>query len=362
MTIIHIANTDFEFELALQSDILTLEESWNAHSLCLQLQFLPFLYADPEDEIVVSHIPDSNFLEQCIVQERKRLPSFKTFKDTVFANDVCVSWGASKKVQRWCEEKKINYSMPPWNVVKEVNSKSFSFNFNQGFLKSALIRNRNDLENWLKNGMASKYVLKTCFGLSGRGHYFIEKGMSLEKIVCWCEKEWLQGRPLIGEPWLDRIFDFSTQWHIHKDRGIEWMGSTIFEANKKGVYQATYAGPEKKLFSNYQNFLEEHKEVSKQILQNLWEKGFFGYVGVDAFLFSYEGKIHLRPIVEINARQTMSLAAVFFQKKWFLERVVKLYFAPEKSTQASLLPLHLANMRGESLHFNRKLCFSLQEL
>lgn len=363
MQLVHIANTDFEFELVEPPNFLSIPQAWGLHPLCLQLQFVPLLYADSKDLIVVTHKPDPQFMSQYSNlnwRHGNSPPQLVSFDECLLNTEgSCISWGASKRVEDWCRSKKIDYSMPDWEVVKQINSKAFSFSLASELMGSALIWDESDLKHWLEN-VPGKRVLKTCFGLSGRGHYFIHDYSPVDKIFKFCEKEWLKERPLIGEPWVERVFDFSTQWLLDKKEGIRLIGPTVFEVNEKGVYQATLAGSEKKLFGDYHSFLEEHKEVARKVLQKVLDKGFFGNLGVDAFLYrDINGKICLRSIVEINGRQTMSLAALLFQKKWFPDNVVRMYFVSLSGREQSLLPMKIIGEDGKEINFTKKLTFSL---
>ena len=53
---VYIANTNFEFELA-QPTTLSLQESWRKRPHCLQLQFIPLLFAESTDTVAVLHYP-----------------------------------------------------------------------------------------------------------------------------------------------------------------------------------------------------------------------------------------------------------------------------------------------------------------
>src|SRR4029077_4071668 len=172
----------------------------------------------------------------------------------------CLSWGPSRQVQKWAEARQMNYAMPHWNIACLVNSKAFSFRYTC-LLEAALLYNEQALLDWLREVPGPK-VLKTSFGLSGRGNWRIDDFSPSPELLIFCHKEWQQKRPMIGEPWLDRLYDFSTQWLIHPDKQIEWIGATRFETDAQGTYQGTLAGPEEILFSSFKSFLQMHRQVA----------------------------------------------------------------------------------------------------
>jgi hypothetical protein len=362
MQYVHLANTDFEFELSQPPGLDTIESTWNRFPICLQLQFLPLLFADEQDAIVVTQIPEAGFIEQFSYLTSggsRSLPSFIRLSDSpdLTPYDRCLSWGVSNKVREWAFNRGLPYLMPEWTVVREINSKSFSFNESPILEGASLLRNENELRAWL-SATPGRKVLKTCFGMSGKGHHFLDSPSDLKPTLAFCSKEWLLNRPLLGEPWVDRVFDFSTQWYLDPNEGIRAIGSTICENNIKGVYEATLAGPEEVLFKNYADFLREHKKVVIPLLERILRKGFFGFLGVDAFVYQKAGgPLSLHPVVEINGRQTMSLAALRFQRRFFPNRTLRFFFGKGPST-VSLLPDRIINSFGREIVFNRHLTFS----
>lgn len=362
MKAIHIANTDFEFELAHPTS-LPIQQALSQIPLCLQLQFLPLLYAQADEAIAVTSLPDPTFIDHLLSlglwRSQQDLPTFIPL-DTArtFPGLSCLSWGFSKRVQKWALDKHMHYAMPEWEVVQLINSKMFSFLESPPLEGSALLWQDKDLDNWLKHGQGRR-VLKTCFGLSGRGNYLIHSETSREKIRQFCEKEWQQKRPVIAEPWLDRCFDFSTQWQIEQKGDIQLLGATVFTTDVKGTYTGTQAGPEDQLFQSYLPFLQEHKQIAAPLLEKIAAKGFFGAIGIDAFVYrNAQQNMCLRPIVEINGRKTMSVAALHFQKRWFPQRIIQLAFTPSNEISGFLLPTYLKGKQNVS--FAKTLAFSFQ--
>lgn len=360
MKILHIANTDFEFELESPS-LIPLELAWEQHPFCLQLQFLPLLYAGPDEGVAVSSMPDPLFISELLnlkLWKEGDLPKIIPFNQVdQFPKCPCSSWGASPRIQKWAHDRSLKYAVPAFDIVREINSKAFTHLHGFHLPESTLVENEGDLIRALKL-LPIKAVLKSCFGVSGKGHRFIDANTNLQSTLRFCQKQWEKGLPLILEPWLDRILDFSTQWTIDQMSQIVFQGSTVFKTDHKGGYQSTVVGCEKKLFGSYLPFLEEHKEYVQAALTCIAKKGYFGPVGIDALLYrSCQGSVKLYPLVEINGRQTMSLAALKFQKKWMPKRSIELLFLPSQSSSFSLIPQKLCMENGKVINFKRKLFF-----
>ena len=235
------------------------------------------------------------------------------------------------------------YSMPKWTVIQKINSKAFSHAYTT-LKKAALLNDEAGLLNWIRSFEGPK-VIKNCFGLSGMGHRFVDDRAGA--LLSFCEKEWKAARPVIGEPWLKRVFDFSTQWFLHPDGTVELFGSTVFETAPNGTYLGTLAGEEKRLFHSYRDYLEDHKMICRKVLADLFRLGYWGHVGVDALLYQSDG-IQLYPVVEINGRQTLSLAALRLQQRHFPDETIRLVFFTKN--ESGLLPSQL-----EGKVFNRNL-------
>lgn len=332
---VYIANIDFEFELTHPTN-LSLEESWLKRLHCLQLQFIPLLYAEEGDVVAVTSMPDQKDIERLEKSLGRALPSLVMLKEIApFADQICYSWGPSLKIAAWAKERHMIYNIPEWSVIQQINSKAFSHTYTT-LKEAALLHNKVELMCWIGSFEGPK-VIKNCFGLSGSGHRFVND--QIDPLLAFCEKEWKAGRPVIGEPWLKRVFDFSTQWFLHSDGTIELLGSTVFETASNGTYLGTLAGDEKILFGGYWNYLEEHKVICRKMILDLFELGYYGHVGVDALLYESDG-IKLYPIVEINGRQTLSLAALRLQKNHFMGKTITLVFSKDEAGMG-LLPSHL---------------------
>lgn len=358
-SLIHFANTDFEDELS-SSSMIPLQQLRLSNPLYLQLQFLPILYADPKDEIAVSLLPPKEYLDSLLSLKyfSKGRPNFKLLKEDVgFQQKKCLSWGYSKRIFQWAQSREISYKIPiDWATLQEINSKAFSFSLNK-LPVAQLLYNEYELSDWLKKHEGMK-VLKTCFGLSGKGNRYVEGMVAPAEILSFCYREWKQKRPILAEPWLDRVFDFSTQWLINSNQEIIYLGATTFETNSRGVYLGTVFGPEKTLFKDeLYFFLLEHKKAALKALKAILSKGYQGHIGIDAFVYRSDQQqtLCLNPLVEINARKTMSWALLSFCERHGLEEPIEMTFTHETNSCPSLLPEFLEHPNGSRIRFRHRL-------
>ncbi len=359
MKTLHIANTNLEWEL-IQKSSIPLTQAFEKNAVFMQLQFLPFLYAASEDGVAVTAAPSKEFwegLEKLDIAP----PKLHLLSELDFSGyEKVESWGASLGVSAWAKNRGLSYLMPDWQVVEQVNSKFFSFSASPKLPGARLLYNEEEVWTWLKNTEGS-VVFKTCFGVSGKGHFIWEPHAQpdAQKLLHFLGREWHAKRPVLGEPWAFRVLDFSTQWKI--DREIEYLGATICETTDKGVHKQNSVGDETLLFGDKLHYLHAHTEVVRPILAHMASLGYFGHVGIDAMLYTQDGKIHLHPVVEINARKTMGWVALEMQRRHFANKTLTLRYLPHTPSMHNLLPSSLISTRSKPVHFPRALNMLLKD-
>lgn len=293
MAKIHICNTFFESELE-ESSQRPLRVWMDSNPIFSQLQFLPLLYAAPDDKILVTALPKNPD-----PRLTTKMEGFSEIED----------WGASISIHQWAKEHHLPYTSPPWEHMRTINSKVFSFTHTPKLPGAALLNNEEELREWIEKTPGPK-VLKTPFGTSGKGHtIFLNPVKRIYKF------------PLIGEPWVKRCLDFSSQWFNQKLLGI-----TRFESSSKGSYRRTYEGPVPKWA------LDEHLKVAKSLIE---KTGYYGHIGVDAFTYLHGKEERIHPVAEINTRKTMS---------WIALQLPQKSLAYQKPN-SGLLPSHLGSFQ-----------------
>jgi hypothetical protein len=361
MSKLHICNTNFEWEL-VQKKAASPVFAFERHPIFLQLQFLPLLYAEPEDGVVVTDSPNEEFWE-ALQNFGIIAPKLHFFSDKDFSRYRQIeSWGPSLILSRFAQEHHLQYSIPPWETVLQVNSKAFSYQISPKLPGSTLLFDQKQAQEWL-NSSSGKVVFKTCYGVSGRGHLLIDldEYISQKRFWSFLQKEWNENRPVIAEPWVSRVLDFSTQWEIVTKDDIRFIGAAICENDPKGSYRRNYAGDPVQLFGKYINFLEEHRKIVLPILTEMARLKHIGNVGIDAMVFLEKGELLLHPVVEINARKTMGWTAIRIQKLRYSEKIISLQFTTLNDKLPSLLPNAIFREDKSVLKFAKHLYIEVQE-
>ncbi len=328
---VYLINTDFEETLSGDPVGLIHE----------QLQFLPLLYASPQDIVAVSYVPSSQEMVSFARQPWRHGQSLPQLvlkeEEAPFYKKPLIYWGASQPLQDWARVRDMTVHFPDPSLLTKVCSKAYSFRYTT-LSEAALLFSPEDLVRW-DRAFSGKKVLKTCFGYSGKGHHLFETLSQTTRE--FCEKEWNALRPVVGEPWLQKTRDFSSQWTIHEHGAWTLHGVTFFTTTKKGAYRSSYAIPDTAIPTELFSFVEEHLHYCQKVLRDLFQEGYFGPVGCDALLYrDTQGKHCLYPIVEINPRETLSKAALLMQQRFFSRMPLHLFSYPASVSGPTLLPAH----------------------
>lgn len=329
---LYIGNTFFEWEL--EGRIAgSLSEALKCSPVCRQLQYLPLIYLDQEDTLMVTDLPTSNDLEHLQSYGIKKLPKMRLLENP--PKGKVHAWGASNIVYDWAKRHDLPYAIPALDVVRRLNSKLWNFERVPKLCGAVTVSSERDIKQALV-GSKEVWVLKTDQGFAGTGHCIFH-AHELDKAFKFQRKI---GTDLLLEPWVERVLDFSSQWEIAPNGELIFLGVTKFFNTSSGQYLGTEVGEISSLFSSFENFINEHIVFCKNYLQNIINEGYFGCLGVDAMIYkcAKTGINVLHPVVEVNARMTMSSALLRFCKKYMPNKIVDFTFKEMPIGTLGLLP------------------------
>ncbi len=329
-------NAFFEEELCFSYD--SLFDLLYKHPLYFQLQYLSFLVVESSQIPLVSEIPEQSYCKH--LSSLGLLPSsYHLLSNRICTPAILSSWGRSSTLEKFCKQNLYCYNTPSQDIVQTVQSKQFSFLYFPRIPFSSYIQTDQELSTWWDSLEGAK-VLKNCYGSSGRGHCISQGSNSdYKKALLFFHKN---SSALIAQPWVERVLDFSSQWDIKQNGSYEYLGATICQNSAKGSYLASITGPEKQIFANHLEALEEHFFYAKKAIKLLISHGFFGNVGFDAMIYKDPAtqKHTLLPILEINARKTMGWVCLQLYQKLARERPVAIRYVANAPGLIPLLPSH----------------------
>jgi uncharacterized ferritin-like protein (DUF455 family) len=172
-----------------------------------------------------------------------------------------------------------------------------------------------------------KIVIKEALGHAGSNAMRLFEPEILETHRRWIANAVANRRQLVVEPWLERVLDFSVQLEMAVD-GLKLCGYTGLINDAKGQFQGNSAAPghQKKIPANLIALFPEPPDIAQrlhalyadvftQLEEELRRANYFGPVGIDAFVYrDAQGKMRLKPVVEINPRYTMGRLTVELMK------------------------------------------------
>ncbi|GGF90652.1 ATP-grasp domain-containing protein [Paenibacillus aceti] len=144
---------------------------------------------------------------------------------------------------------------------------------------------------------ASRFVLKTAYGSSGKNLFHIRDSKDFEFINAYLSRQREKADFMVSiERWHEVDYNLNAQLLL-------WNGTcrilaiTSQEINDVGVYKGSDLNP-----AVPEQIMEAYKSELEQLGRILLEQGYQGFAGVDSII-DKQGR--LIPVIEINARLTM---------------------------------------------------------
>lgn len=221
------------------------------------------------------------------------------------------AWSAAF-LREWLQERVEAGSVDDWLCPVQDVGRSFTS------INDAL-----DYNASLRGHGYARCVVKSAFGLAGRNMIRLWEPTVSGAQRRWIERALESGHPVVVEPWLDRIQDFSVQLEF-EGKQLRLLGYTGLDTDIRGQYQGSWVEPRFKaripvpwtaLFpQNPRIFPDVHACLDALIHgleTRLLATTYRGPVGIDAFVYrTGDGKPCLKPVVEINPRFTMGRLAL----------------------------------------------------
>lgn len=232
------------------------------------------------------------------------------------ASEPCFAeaWGWSKEATEYLKQHQLTADHPTPAISTLVNKRSFSSEHTDiriiGTPYSKVINTAKQLNTYLIENPHIDLIIKPLHGNSGAG--FTRLSPPYQQEVLRHIETIIHNEGAVIEPWLDRIDDFATLFHIAKDGFITTIGSHRNICNSNGAFYGT-------LISDNDQLLQEHstgiERATKEIGTALHKAGYFGIVSFDSFTYREKGQIRTAYGIDINCRYTMSYIAHMLKRK-----------------------------------------------
>jgi hypothetical protein len=262
-------------------------------------------------------------------------------------------WGFSPQAIAWANtHKKKIASYPSLECIQMIHNKRWieqlrgPLDLNLSII--SWITHKDQLEQAIKLYPMQTWMIKRAMHAAGRGNYLLPKGSIIPRtLIRWLD--WDGG--LLLQPFLERIVDFSSLWYISFEGSICKLGLTRMIVNNQGHYQGCILGEQNSLFGDYLELLEVHFTQAYQILKKSHQEGYFGFIGLDAFIYKTSSKALSTTVIEINARQTLAMHLESIRRT-FLPQTLAIANITQTKQKNSLLPNDLGwNISLEAFKF-----------
>jgi hypothetical protein len=195
---------------------------------------------------------------------------------------------------------------PSQDVIRYVNTKCYSLRVrdrlgipNVGVIVENVAALLDTGARLLQKG---PFLIKDDYGVSGKGNQLIDSERTLQRIAKYLSGQVAKGKQVrfILEPYLQKRDDFSSQFRVEQDGTVTLISVQQLVNNGLAFGASCSADPALLETLDGLGYFELMRKVGAQ----LYVDGYYGDVCVDSMVLQSGD---LAPLVEINARKSMSL-------------------------------------------------------
>ena len=211
-------------------------------------------------------------------------------------------WGVTPRV----EAISGSSAFPSSKLVKSINDKRFSHRleveFGCALAGAQVVHDMEQLELAVES-CPHDWVVKHPFGVGGRERVTGKGGRGLSDAGRWAEARFREGWSLLFEPWAYRRREFSFHYQIQPDKKIDFVGHCGLVSDESGAFRGNRVLPRGQVAEGFES-------TTLRAVERLAELGYWGPVGIDAFVGELGEAAVTRPLMEINARYSFGRLAL----------------------------------------------------
>lgn len=278
------------------------------------------LWLSQTDDIVVANRPDDRFIDFWS-SIGKPMPAFVTKQKGLAAKYSTTHqfspWGDSIATSHYYGNKFDFDAEEHKQLFSRITSAKFEQSLQSNDQLPNLIKNtpptiittNDQLADYAANGMCA---LKSLWSSSGRGIMLVRQPEHIAPALTWAKGKIRHDGAVVGEPFLQKLCDFSFQFNLTNSGKAEFLGLNHFSADSAGRFDKEIIGQNtnKHIFNTFpHNWMTICVEtLRQQIEKSNWAEKYSGIIGIDAIVYTdSEGDTKIRCCVEINIRYNMGL-------------------------------------------------------
>jgi hypothetical protein len=296
----------------------------------LSLHFL--LAGSPGDSILVQLPIPEEFLTY-LEQSRIPLPS-PTLLPAINSSKRFAPYGWSREAAKLNQRYQKPTEHPRLDVVARVNSRRFSAHLERECFGHHHAVGQADSLAALERLLAAdqrtgqSWIIKADHGNAGLGNRRLRTAQ-LDEADRRVAAEWLRETDwIVLERWHQRAADLCTTFNVASSGAVTDLLIHEVVNTADGAFIGAIFEPDSPTVARWQ---AELNQVAVLVARRLSIEGYFGPVCLDSYVWKSTPGERLRPLVDLNARQHMSLPAIRLWQLW--DRQVTLYwrfFSPRK--------------------------------
>ena len=209
--------------------------------------------------------------------------------------------------------KNVNAAMqhPPLPEVRTVNSRKFVYDeltqFGCGIPQSRFCNTADECAVVIRAGRGRPFVVKPAFGSAGFGFIHTSSaGLTRSQLEAVGRTIERTGEGVSVEPWLNRVGDLSTSGTVTTSGELRDISIHRTLNNRAGAFFAVLlCRDDPQLRPWHSRLIETARAAAAAAARH----GYSGPMGLDSLLWNDGYQTHLVPVIEINARYTMSTIA-----------------------------------------------------
>ncbi len=324
---LHVFNP--EHDLALAANLSNFTAPHAGRHLRSDLGFLPALWADEDDVILVENVAYARRAygrlrtkigrEQRHFVDKSVLSHLDVTKVEPWGWDLALrSFLLRHGVRTLPSEEEIavmrdlshrKYAAQLLNYLLDtMNTKTALLDIKEQTVCNQLSQIRQGLEVY------HQIVVKAPWSSSGRGVRFIDENLS-DYQERWIHNIIEKQGSIIMEPFYNKVKDFGMEFNCQEDGSIAYAGLSLFHT-KNGAYTGNIIAEEedkRQILSHYipVDLLDDIRLKIEMFLAALYKGKYHGPLGVDMMIVASPDKqgFFIHPCVEINLRRTMGHVA-----------------------------------------------------
>ncbi len=195
-------------------------------------------------------------------------------------------------------------NFPDAECVRHVNSKVYSAALEESLGASLpgaqICESPEEIEEALAN-RSGDFFVKNPFGVAGRERIVAADARLSDDQAIWLERQFALVDAVVVEPRVDRIRDWSIQFEL-EESGARELGVCELITDAMGNHRGHRIAEEKPS--------RKMQLLARDAARRVYEQGYRGPLGIDAFEGRLDQALVERPLCEINARVTFGRLAL----------------------------------------------------